>query len=405
MKIKIYYFSLVILASVILLFSAFRFADADDKCGKDRNKSIIKFSHKVHQSSVECEACHVNVSESVSLKGSLLPDKPICAQCHSEEIEDNEKCGFCHYDGVFEKLIPSKSSLIFNHKYHIKEEKLNCSECHQGLTEVNYSFEAPKSNPDMKSCYRCHNDESAPNTCSMCHISTADLLPQNHKVSNFNKTHKFYVEAKGADCQVCHNDEFCQSCHTGTTKITELNKKDNFYLPYLPETYIDNTKQQKITRVHDLNYVYTHSIDAKGKSSDCQTCHQVETFCASCHTGYPSDFSLGGVTPKSHKVQNFVTIGVGTGGGEHAKLAKRDIASCASCHDYDGGDPTCTLCHIDNDGIKGTNPKTHKTGYMKDVKGDWHDSNGSLCYTCHTSSIGSKVFGVGFCGYCHTKKI
>ena len=62
---------------------------------------------------------------------------------------------------------------------------------------------------------------------------------------------------------------------------------------------------------------------------------------------------------------DFTTIGVGTGGGEHATLARRDIERCISCHDVQGADPTCITCHLDSDGIKGTNPKTHPAGFMK----------------------------------------
>jgi len=110
------------------------------------------------------------------------------------------------------------------------------------------------------------------------------------------------------------------------------------------------------------------------------------------------------MVPASHKAPNFVTIGVGTGGGGHATLARRDIERCAGCHDVQGADANCILCHVDNDGIKGTNPKTHIRGFMKSSgDGDWHNDLGSVCYSCHTDANakpnGKK--GIGFCSYCH----
>jgi hypothetical protein len=102
-----------------------------------------------------------------------------------------------------------------------------------------------------------------------------------------------------------------------------------------------------------------------------------------------------------------VTLSVGSGGGDHATLAKRDIESCASCHDAEGADPVCITCHFDNDGIKGTNPKTHKKGAMSDLGyGDWHTDQGSVCYSCHADANArpSGVSGTQFCGYCHGKK-
>ena len=86
---------------------------------------------------------------------------------------------------------------------------------------------------------------------------------------------------------------------------------------------------------------------------------------------------------------------------QHDELAKRDIENCAACHDVQGADPNCILCHSDPDGVKGTNPKTHEINFMRDVEGDWHTDVRSICYDCHSSSNTS---GVGFCGYCHGVK-
>ena len=83
-----------------------------------------------------------------------------------------------------------------------------------------------------------------------------------------------------SNCMMCHNNTTCQECHVSTTAVTENNTYDNFYPPYQPTITIDGAKQQVITRVHnDLNYTYYHGIDAKMSSSNCQTCHSVETFC------------------------------------------------------------------------------------------------------------------------------
>ena len=43
-------------------------------------------------------------------------------------------------------------------------------------------------------------------------------------------------------------------------------------------------------------------------------------------------------------------------------------------------------------------------GFMADEKGIWHDTQGAICYTCHTDNNAKPngIRGVGFCGYCHT---
>lgn len=363
------------------------------------NEKIIKFSHQVHADLVSCEDCHSSVVDATNLAGIKFPDHSNCESCH--EVDD--ECSTCHYDDKYEPLLRKKSELIFDHSFHIKNSSMQCTDCHQGLEKVDYSFQSAGMNPPMEQCYSCHNDLSvASNACESCHISTANLLPDDHRAVSFMRAHKFSAAAVDANCMMCHDNQSCSDCHIATTGITENNMPDNFYKPYTPSNFVDGVRQQAITRIHDLNYRFTHGIEAKGKTSDCQTCHQVETFCASCHMSEGSgDFALGGIVPASHLSMNFKTFGVGTGGGEHATLARRDIERCASCHDVNGADPTCITCHLDSDGIKGTNPKTHARGFMLNEKGDWHDSMGSICYNCHTSATPQSPPTAGFCNYCH----
>lgn len=387
MKIKTIY-SLVALLS--LLYLGFTNADSSENY-TEVNKSIIKFSHSIHDGSAECADCHVSALESISLGSSLLPTKEECAGCH--DVEDEDNCEMCHYEDVFETLEPKTSELIFNHKFHIEKE-MECTECHKGLMEVDYSFESTEAFPPMQQCYTCHNDVSvATNNCEQCHISTVDLVPENHEQVGFFKNHKFAND----NCEMCHNQEtFCEDCHAATIGIDEANISDDFYAPYSPHNYVDGTKQQVITRVHDLNYRFTHGIDAKGKTENCQSCHQTETFCAECHGSEDGDFAMGGIIPLSHTSANFVTGLVP--GSDHAILAKRDIERCASCHDTQGADPNCIMCHSDPDGVQGTNPKTHAAGFMNDRNGDWHTDGGSICFDCHSNT---NTAGIGFCGYCH----
>ena len=107
-------------------------------------------------------------------------------------------------------------------------------------------------------------------------------------------------------------------------------------------------------------------------------------FCVSCHES-------GLRMPLAHSTSNWIA--------RHGRAAKNDVENCASCHQ--SSDPTCGLsgCHNDFDGIRGTNPKIHKSNNtLFDGDGYWHEDNGSYCYQCH---ISTQQAGVGFCGYCH----
>ena len=401
MKLKyIYFFTLPLLAGV-LLFTAFSSGSSPDAA--KGNKGLIKFSHKVHKDVTDCASCHTAVPTSKSLSDNLLPSMDDCGTCH--DVQDDKNCTLCHYKDVTEPLIQPKTNLIFNHESHLKDQKLKCEDCHKGIGEVAYAEDASQPVPPMETCYSCHNQNTAaPSACSNCHISTANLKPQSHKSSSFISNHKFAARSFNANCVMCHDNTSCQECHDGEQMISNKNTWKDLYQPYGPSSFTDGPKQQKLTRVHSLDYEYTHGMDAKGKTAECTSCHQINTFCVTCHQSQ-GNFPSGGIEPLSHLKPSFMTIGVGSGGGDHARLARRDIESCAACHDVQGADPVCIQCHLDSDGIQGTNPRTHPANYMRSVHGDWHSDPGSICFNCHTSQTPSSPPGIGFCGYCHGSNV
>jgi hypothetical protein len=396
--IKNLYITIFTIAAAVLLFAAFLNQPAELL---QTNKDLIKFSHSLHGDLAECKDCHSSVLESTSLKDRLLPNHDNCVECH--DVENESECNTCHIDDNYQALIQKESGMIFNHKIHNVLE-MNCIDCHRGLEKVDYAFESAEAFPQMEICSSCHNEvKIASNACESCHISTFGLMPQNHKSNDYLHSHKFQVWEANANCMMCHDNVTCQDCHVATTSITEMNLPDDFYTPYMPGNSIDGSKQQALLKVHgDLNYRYSHGIDAKGKTTECQTCHQIETFCANCHQSEGGDFAMGGIVPTSHLLSDFAIPNIGSGGGEHAVLARRDIERCMSCHDVQGADPKCLECHLDSDGIKGTDPKTHAVRYMFHEEGDWHENPGSVCYNCHTSASPDSPITSGFCNYCHS---
>ena len=387
-----------LLATTLLVFAAFT---NDDIETTESNKDIIKFSHSLHYDLLECADCHKTASESITLADDLFPDHESCADCH--DVEDFDACNTCHYDDKFEELVQKEPTLIYNHKIH-EIMGMQCTDCHKGLDKVEYSFESADVFPSMEICASCHNEvKLASNACESCHISTFNLTPITHRDNDFMRGHKFMAWETNSNCMMCHDNMTCQECHVSTSAVTELNSYNDFYPPYQPTNGIDGAKEQVIVKVHnDINYVYYHGIDAKASSSNCQTCHQVETFCGGCHQSEYRDFALSGIVPTTHLSSDFTTLGVGSGGGDHATLARQDIMQCVSCHDVQGADPTCSsMCHLDSDGIEGTDPKTHVSNYMNNEYGDWHSTQSSICYNCHTSQNPYSPAGIGFCGYCH----
>jgi len=389
LKIFAFYLLIVLLVPISFVFVAFSNSEKSDKSefyGDNIKQWMnIKFSHQFHAENVgaECTDCHSDALKSEDASDFLLPKMSTCYNCHDEK---STPCEYCHRD--LEKLVPYEApvrKIIFSHKFHIENQKMKCLDCHSGSDKVEYA--TPEHLPSMESCFSCHNSRTATNECEACHKETVSILPSSHKVADFKTDHKKFVRAGGSEnnCINCHSDDFCQQCHDATNLFT-------------PQT--SGKQQLVLQRVHDLNYRYTHGIEAKAKSNDCYVCHDRQTFCTSCHIS-GADITSGSVKPEWHRGNDFVTIGVGTGGGRHAKLAKRDIEMCMSCHDTEGADPTCVICHVDRNPGLGNDPKTHPKNYMKDVEGDWHTDDGSVCFTCH---INTRKAGVGFCGYCHGQK-
>lgn len=369
----------------------------------DETNKFLKFSHQKHVVDVgmECETCHKEITENEKLGDRLIPDHTACQSCHEEEL--SRKCTMCHYSDKPERIaVTPVRDLIVDHKKHISDRKVKCLECHVGVDKAGLATDL--GGPKMNSCTTCHNGQSATNQCENCHKNLASLYPESHSTGNFKKDHKKYarLNVMDAQCQSCHSDNFCAQCHDGTdlTSLSPVEKTGMISPRTLGD---DKAKALAGQMVHDINYRFTHSIDAKAKTVECQSCHNTRTFCNDCHEN--GSQGLGGTLPASHRVAGFALRGgFGSGGGRHADLARKNIEQCASCHDAEGAEPTCINCHFDNDGIKHTNPKTHVSGFMNTVHGEWHSNPGATCYVCHTDANarpnGAK--GRGFCGYCHS---
>ena len=368
---------------------------------ENNDSKHLKFSHKLHieGASVACENCHP-AANSTRPSDALRPTHDNCTSCHEEQL--GGECGFCHVDPENIQAAPVvERELVFSHKAHLAMKNVECTTCHKGLDGVEFASAANM--PSMETCATCHNERQATNQCEACHTNLHALVPPDHLEAGFRKSHRELTRlgALETNCSTCHTQSFCAECHDGAALMRF--GKGAWMADPTPRVFPGNRSgTQTIQMVHDLNYRFTHGIDAKSKSSECYTCHSAQEFCSECHeTG--DNITAHGAKPAWHLGAGFTTLGVGSGGGRHAQLARRDIESCVACHDAQGGDPVCITCHVDADGIRGTDPRTHTAGYMKGEHGPWHENAGSTCFNCHTDlnarPDGTK--GRNFCGYCH----
>jgi c(7)-type cytochrome triheme protein len=396
------YLFIMIAAGVLVTAAAAFRPTAHTGWPKLDDSKQLKFSHKTHVdgAGINCETCHPKATLSKDVNDDLRSIHDNCTSCHEEQL--NNQCDFCHKDPEnIQAAAPHLREIKFSHELHLKKKGTQCTTCHPGLDKADYA--GPANMPEMATCSTCHNDRQASNACEACHTQVTALIPPDHLEAGFKKDHKNLTRlgAMETNCATCHTQNFCGECHTpgavmqfgSGAMMSDPNPR------VFPGT---SSTQMTLQRAHDLNYRFTHGVDAKSKSSECYTCHAAREFCGECHEA-GDNVTSHGFKPASHLGAGFATFGVGSGGGRHAELARRDIETCVSCHDTQGGDPTCITCHADGDGIRGTDPRTHPSGYMRNEHGPWHENAGAACFNCHTDMNahpgGTK--GRNFCGYCH----
>lgn len=319
-------------------------AGTDLLASGDDRPSDLKFSHKYHvqDAEMECATCHPAAATSKLSSDNLASTHDQCSSCHQEQVAGS--CGYCHRNPENIVARPAaKRVVIFSHEAHLGKKDVACVTCHKGLEESELS--SAKNMPDMAMCTTCHDNRKATNTCEACHVDFVTLLPPDHKQSDFLRTHRDETRlgALQTSCQTCHTESFCQQCHQGAG-LKAFRPRDLRVEPRPKISIKDSPKRMILQGVHELNYRFTHGIDARSKQSDCTSCHSTETFCVQCHEA-GGNISQGTFKPKSHAAPGFTTIGRGTGGGLHAEEARRDLESCISCHDVEGRDPTCMTCH------------------------------------------------------------
>lgn len=306
--------------------------DYDDIYREQDRSAIVRFSHKYHAEEVgaECSDCHAGAAESMLSADNNLPKMEDCYACHEEE---STKCEYCHLeaDGDYSEYEAPKRELIFSHQQHMADGA-SCESCHANVLGKGHEYKSVL--PEMDGCMECHNGQEASNNCESCHSDIRFIRPPDHK-PDFVYVHKQLIATgEGDNCSFCHTEESCQECHQ-SGRIDELKKQADFLSSY--GNKITGNKTQILQSVHSLDYIFVHSIEAKGKEKDCQSCHETESFCSGCHAN-----SAKVLRPAWHDAAGFAA-GIAS---LHAKLARKDMEMCASCHQVDGADPICLQCHL-----------------------------------------------------------
>lgn len=347
-------------------------------------KSVFSHRYHIDEEELSCADCHGEANASDSANDDLNPVPTVCLDCHDPGT-------------VNTTWAPKTREYIFSHNYHLDALDLTCTDCHASVQHMDNAKESGL--PIMADCMTCHNDVAAPRACAACHTSPqAALVPATH-APGWEREHGLQARITDTSCLPCHSVDQCQQCHEGAL----LAEWDNGVVQNTFAPELQGDAGLVVKRVHHLNYRFLHALEARGKSSYCATCHEVDSgdFCADCHNPAMN----ADIRPVWHGGADWGALagGVGSGGGRHAELARRDLENCAACHGIQSDDPTCLTCHMDGTRGKGNDPSTHARSFVGDIgNGDFHDDEDATCFVCHTYK--GPIGGDGFCGYCHGGK-
>ncbi len=305
-----------------------------------RKSSQGTFPHRAHVvAGVACTRCHAGVASAPDDATLHLPDDATCTSCHAKP-HDTRSCLGCHTapaPGGVTNLVDARAHLKFAHAKHAKPTNNNCMRCHDGV-----ATNAEQLRPPMATCFRCHDKDSERDgrRCDACHLGLTEskTLPATHLAhdGDWIREHGTRAASSGELCQSCHQQAFCASCHGATAPALPAARR--FADPLTPT-------------IHRAGFASRHALEARSDPGACTTCHQPDR-CAGCHV----ERGVAGNAGRNPHPAGWV--GLTASENRHGREARRDPASCASCHGG-AGEALCVSCHA----VGGPGGNPHPPGF------------------------------------------
>jgi len=322
----------------------------------------ILFPHARHQkASVDCITCHEAVYDAKTLSGDFLPKEAKCLECHKEKKATGQ-CNFCHLDVQHAGTWPAREPrLKMDHSAHIERVKEDCTVCHTQLSEPRHP--APVS-AGHAACLKCHEhaQQYADAKCSTCHVDLASYplvpLTQVSHAGDFLRRHASVARSSEQSCSTCHEQNFCLDCHAKTAMVPI-------------ETKLVDRPDRRF--IHRQDFLGRHAVEARADPASCQRCHST-TQGGSCETCHEHSHVAAGTSSLNPHPPGW---GLPGSGAFHGDAARRNIQSCASCHDQ-GDASNCVSCHR----VGGIGGDPHPPGFrsrhsITEAQGD------GRCTACH----------------------
>lgn len=353
--------------------------------GPREHLTNLVFEHTHHAGEVlrhdgevlACEQCHTPAGAERMVIQRANPD--VCLSCHAHQAQDHfvdANCQTCHVPFVESDWPPARlaalpvpadhqvpgfvleghgtQAMANTQKCAVCHTRDRCTSCHvdaadvpqiaaippapQGWALPQYAahYPVPPSHltrdwiaqhgdaASRQQCATCHTRDD----CVACHVppgpdvvhtlpARADVqapgavtlrqMPLSHASRWFDRDHAALAASQPGSCQACHAQQFCSDCHEAPVNPT----------------------------YHPRNFAQQHSSQAYGRRLECSTCHEVRTFCRSCHIEQGMG-AEGRLNPGFHDAEPLWLL-------RHARAARQGLESCTTCHVQ----RDCMQCHTE----------------------------------------------------------
>lgn len=310
------------------------------------------------QPCLSCTSCHNWASEAAV--GWEKPGVEKCEGCHQVSEPKYSLARSTRSPGSPK---PAALSIRFNHQQHLSMEEIGgqCLKCHQGA--VGDTSGKPLF-PPMATCLGCHEHQAefAQNSCARCHApgDLRGLKPVSFlaHTEGWMRRHASFARDAAATCATCHAQTQCDACHDATQPLrAELRA---------PEA-LDSSF------VHRFDFLSRHALESRSQPALCASCHQKQD-CDACHVR--RGVSGAAADPRNPHPASWA-VGTFATSNEHGRAARRDIASCAACHEQ-GAASNCVRCHK----VGGFGGSPHPAGFRSSQRTD-----APSCAACHRGGM------------------
>lgn len=322
-------------------------------CALVKRPQPVTFSHALHveEQGVECSSCHGDVAEADDLKQRRLPGVDACKECH----EDEDDAGRVASLALASYTPPRIYVPEFSHSLHVGLDEIDgkCAPCH-AMGDATRSAAANR----HKLCMECHREQFRDQSCRVCHADFAIDAPYPDRyfahTGDFGQRHGVVAKGNEMVCEHCHSPGDCATCHSAR------------HVDLVPS--VRNPSAVERPYIHRAGFLARHAIEARQDQTACLRCHQTNQ-CSDCHA--QRGVAAGGGRTSPHPA-GWMQPGARS---FHGRDARRDIVSCATCHDQ-GPSSNCITCHR----VGGVGGSPHPPGWSSRL-----DRNGDkTCRVCHT---------------------